>query len=98
MLLGLTESAKKIFPLQTIFNIDCAIESLKKGLQSKMPSLKSSIGNRNNISLDDFCNLLSTKTMGKDDLGQPIIQEKPFMVFCSRLSITRAEHSTAGQL
>ena len=36
--------------------------------------------------------------MGKDDLGQPIIQEKPFMVFCSRLSITRAEHSTAGQL
>jgi len=61
-----------------------------------MPSLKSSIGNRDNISLDDICNLL-TQTQTKDDLGQPIISEKPFMIFCSRLSITRAEHNLAGQ-
>jgi SPP1 family predicted phage head-tail adaptor len=63
-----------------------------------MPSLKSSIGNREHISLDDTCNLLSMETTGHDDLGQPIIKEKPFMVFCSKLSITRAEFSVAGQM
>ena len=63
-----------------------------------MPSLKSSIGNRNNISLDDFCNLLTQTTTDNDDLGQPIISEKPFMVFCSKLSITRAEFNLAGQM
>ena len=62
-----------------------------------MPSMKTSIGNTNLISLDDVCNLLSPVTTGKDDLGQPVIEEKPFMVFCSKLSITRAEHATAGQ-
>jgi SPP1 family predicted phage head-tail adaptor len=61
-----------------------------------MPSLKSSIGNRDNISLDDICNLLS-QTSTKDELGQPIISEKPYMVFCSKLSITRAEFNVAGQ-
>jgi SPP1 family predicted phage head-tail adaptor len=61
-----------------------------------MPSLKSSIGNRDNISLDDSCILLS-QTSTKDDLGQPIISEKPYMVFCSKLSITRAEFNVAGQ-
>ena len=71
---------------------------MKKGLQSKMASLKPSIGNRDNISIDDVCNLLSQVTTGADDLGQPIIEEKPFMIFCSKLSITRAEHATAGQL
>jgi SPP1 family predicted phage head-tail adaptor len=63
-----------------------------------MPSLKSNIGNRDFISLDDVCNLLSQVTIGADDLGQPIIEEKAFMIFCSKLSITRAEHATAGQL
>lgn len=61
-----------------------------------MPSLKSSIGNPSAISLDDVCNLLS-ETQTKDALGQPIINEKPYMVFCSRLSITRAEFNVAGQ-
>jgi len=61
-----------------------------------MPSLKSSIGNPSAISLDDSCNLLS-ETQTKDALGQPIITEKPYMVFCSRLSITRAEFNVAGQ-
>ena len=62
-----------------------------------MPSMKS---NRNfrNVSLDDVCTLISQVTTGKDPLGQPIIEEKLFMVFCSKLSITRAEHATAGQL
>jgi len=46
--------------------------------------------------LDDVCNLLS-QTSTKDDLGQPIISEKPYMVFCSKLSITRAEFNVAGQ-
>jgi SPP1 family predicted phage head-tail adaptor len=63
-----------------------------------MTSFKSAIGNPKNISLDDVCNLLSTITIGKDPLGQPIFEEKAFMVFCSRLSITRAEFNTAGQL
>jgi SPP1 family predicted phage head-tail adaptor len=61
-----------------------------------MPSLKSSIGNRDNISLDDSCILLS-QTSIMDNLGQPIITEKPYMVFCSKLSITRAEFNVAGQ-
>jgi SPP1 family predicted phage head-tail adaptor len=61
-----------------------------------MPSLKSSIGNRDQISLDDTCNLIS-ETQTKDALGQPIIKEKPFMIFCSKLSITRAEFNVAGQ-
>jgi SPP1 family predicted phage head-tail adaptor len=56
------------------------------------------MGNRDFISLDDVCNLLSQVTTGADDLGQPTIEEKKFLVFCSKLSITRAEHATAGQL
>ena len=55
-----------------------------------MPSLKSKVGSRDFISLDDVCNLLSSVTTGHDNLGQPIIKEKPFMVFCSKLSITAA--------
>lgn len=62
-----------------------------------MPSLKSSIGNPKNISLDDICNLLS-QTSTKDELGQPIITEKPYMTFCSKLSITRTEFNVAGQM
>jgi len=62
-----------------------------------MPSLKSSIGNPGNVSLDDICYLFSQTTIGKDDLGQPIIDEKPYMVFCSKLSITRAEFYSSGQ-
>jgi SPP1 family predicted phage head-tail adaptor len=63
-----------------------------------MTPLKSSIGNNENISLDDVCNLLSSVTTGTDDLGQQIIKEKPHMVFCSKLSITRAEFNSSGQL
>ncbi len=63
-----------------------------------MPSMKPNIGDRNNISLDDVCNLLSFEKIGEDDLGQPITIEKPFMVFCSKLSIVRAEFNSAGQL
>lgn len=62
-----------------------------------MPSLKQSIGARNQISLDDVCDLLQI-TSTKDELNQAIISENPFMVFCSKLSITRAEFSIAGQL
>ena len=51
----------------------------------------------NSFSLDDVCYLLSTHSI-KDELGQAIISEKPYMVFCSRLSITRAEFNAAGQL
>lgn len=61
-----------------------------------MPSLKSNIGNNKFISLDDVCNLLSL-TSTQDELGQPIIEEKPFLVFCSKLSITRQEFNVAGQ-
>jgi SPP1 family predicted phage head-tail adaptor len=61
-----------------------------------MPSLKSNIGNNKFISLDDICNLLS-QTSTQDDLGQPIITEKPYMVYCSKLSITRQEFNVAGQ-
>lgn len=62
-----------------------------------MPSIKSSIGSRNNISLDDVADLLQITTT-KDKLGQAIKSEKPYMVFCSKMSITRAEFNIAGQL
>lgn len=62
-----------------------------------MPSFKSAIGDPNNISLDDVCTLLSITTT-KDELNQAIKSEKPYMVFCSKLSITRAEFNTAGIL
>lgn len=61
-----------------------------------MPSIKAVIGNRTIVSLDDICYLLSI-TSTKDELGQPIKTEKPFMVFCSKNSITRTEFNTAGQ-
>ncbi len=60
--------------------------------------MKANIRYPKNISLDDVCTLISQVTTGKDSLGQPIIEEKPFMIFCSKLSITRAEYATAGQL
>lgn len=60
-----------------------------------MRTFKSSIGDPNNISLDNVCTLLSIETI-QDDLGQFIKIEKPYLVFCSKLSITRAEHSSAG--
>jgi len=62
-----------------------------------MPSIKSSIGYRKNISLDDAADLLQITTT-KDELGQAIKHEKPFMIFCSKMSITRAEFNTSGQL
>ena len=62
-----------------------------------MPSLKSSIGNHKEISLDDVCKLLSITTT-KDELGQFVKEEKPYTVFCSKLSITRAEFASSGQL
>jgi SPP1 family predicted phage head-tail adaptor len=63
-----------------------------------MPSMKPSIGQRDNISLDDVCTLLSKMKTGEDELGQPIYKETPFLTFCSKLSIVRAEFSSAGQL
>lgn len=62
-----------------------------------MPKLKSSIGNRQNISLDDACYLL-TAEVNKDEIGNMIKTEKKFMVWCSKLSITRAEFNSAGIL
>lgn len=60
-----------------------------------MSSLKSAIGNPQYISLDDACYLIQTFS-SKDDLGQAILAEKSYMVFCSKLSITRAEFNSAG--
>lgn len=62
-----------------------------------MKQLKSSIGNRDHISLDDVCHLISIETV-RDNLGQFIKTEKPVMIFCSLMSITRAEFNTAGQM
>lgn len=63
-----------------------------------MPSFKSSIGDPSKISLDDVCYLISF-TSTKDEIGQFKPVEKPlYMVFCCRLSITRAEFNTAGVL
>jgi hypothetical protein len=60
-----------------------------------MVSIKSSIGNTQDVSLDDVCYLIATFS-SKDDLGQAIIAEKLYMAFCSKLSITRAEFNSAG--
>ena len=60
-----------------------------------MASIKSEIGNQKYISLDDVCNLIQTFS-SKDDIGQAILAEKSYMVFCSKLSITRAEFNSAG--
>ena len=49
------------------------------------------------ISLDDVCFLISTELV-QDELGQFIEKETPVMIFCSRLSITRAEFNTSGML
>lgn len=62
-----------------------------------MPYLKSNIGNVQNISLDDVCSLISITT-AKDEIGNFIKSEKFFMVFCSKMSITRAEFNAAGAL
>jgi SPP1 family predicted phage head-tail adaptor len=62
-----------------------------------MPSIKASIGDKNNVSLDDVCSLISILST-KDKLGQAILEEKAYMIFCSKLSITRAEFNAAGQL
>jgi SPP1 family predicted phage head-tail adaptor len=63
-----------------------------------MPSLKSPVGNKKSVSLDDVCYLLTVTTVGKDELDQSIeaIQERP--VFCTKTSISRAEFVGAGQL
>jgi SPP1 family predicted phage head-tail adaptor len=61
-----------------------------------MPSIKSSIG-KEPYSLDDVCYLVSIITE-KDALGQTVIKEKKkFMVFCQKLSVTRAEFNAANQ-
>lgn len=63
-----------------------------------MPSLKSNIGDSRNISLDDVCELLEIISV-KDDLNQSIpVEEIPRQIFCSELSINRAEFLAAGQL
>lgn len=58
---------------------------------------KQSIGKPTNISLDDICYLISAELI-QDDLGQFIRHEIPYMVYCSKLSITRAEFNTSGML
>lgn len=62
-----------------------------------MPSLKSAIGNHSIISLDDVCSLVSV-TSTYDELDQPINTESDRQLFCTKLGITRAEFSSAGQL
>lgn len=63
-----------------------------------MPSLKSSIGNNQPISLDDVCYLLFDTTE-KDELGQDVETEETLrQIFCSKTSVNRAEFLAAGQL
>lgn len=58
---------------------------------------KQAIGRVNMISLDDVCQLISTELV-QDELGQFVEVESPYMVFCSKLSITRAEYHSSGSL
>lgn len=62
-----------------------------------MPDFKSSIGNRDNISLDHVCKLISITTE-QDNIGQFIKSKKERTIFCSKMSITRAEFNSAGNL
>jgi SPP1 family predicted phage head-tail adaptor len=62
-----------------------------------MPSIKPSIANPRQLSLDHVCDLISVTTT-RDEIGQPIKGETSRQTFCAELSITRAEFSTAGQL
>jgi SPP1 family predicted phage head-tail adaptor len=62
-----------------------------------MPSLKSALGKNEHISLDDVCFLLII-TSTKDELGQNVESETPVMSYCAKLSISRAEFSSAGSL
>lgn len=62
-----------------------------------MPAFKSSIGSKDNISLDHVCNLIQITT-AQDEIGQFIKSKKERMIFCSKMSITRAEFNTAGNL
>jgi SPP1 family predicted phage head-tail adaptor len=62
-----------------------------------MPDFKSSIGNRENISLDHVCKLIEITTT-QDNIGQFIKTEKSRTIFCSKMSITRAEFNAAGNL
>jgi|SRR4051812_48254183 SPP1 family predicted phage head-tail adaptor len=59
--------------------------------------LKSNLGNRQFISLDDVCYLITTES-NQDEIGNSILTEKEMMVWCSKLSITRAEFNAAGSL
>lgn len=58
---------------------------------------KQSIGTPKTISLDDICYLIGVEYV-QDELGQFIQKESPYMVYCSKLSITRAEFNTSGML
>lgn len=60
-----------------------------------MKSFKQSIGNPSALSLDDVCYLVRTTTE-KDSIGNMIEKDQEFMVFCCRLSVTRAEFNIAG--
>lgn len=63
-----------------------------------MPSLKASIGDNHNISLDDACELIAVESP-LDELGQPGDPvEMPRTIFCSQIGVSRAEFSAAGQL
>ncbi len=64
---------------------------------NEMPSLKSNIGRKEYISLDDVCSLISVTSIN-DDLGQPIETETERQIFCSKLRVSRAEFTAAGQL
>jgi SPP1 family predicted phage head-tail adaptor len=62
-----------------------------------MPDFKSSIGNRENISLDHVCKLISFTTT-QDSIGQFVKHRSERNIFCSKMSITRAEFNSAGNL
>lgn len=62
-----------------------------------MQHLKNSIGSLQHISLDQHCELITINST-QDDLGQFVKSELRTSVFCSDLSISRAEFSNAGQL
>lgn len=61
-----------------------------------MPSLKSTIGDSQHISLDDVCTLVSI-TYQSDKLKQQIEDEKERQIFCSVIGTSRQEFYKAGE-
>lgn len=61
-----------------------------------MPSIKPSVGDKNSVSLDDICFLMSA-TIVEDEIGQQIETLLPEMVYCSVVSIGHKEFGIAAQ-